>query len=116
VLVATDVAARGIDVENISHVINYELPNDTQSYVHRVGRTARAGAAGTALSFCDASEIPILKGIEKLIRHELPQIEGHAFHSAVVASMHDERPLSARPTQWRSFSPKNSRGRRSGRR
>jgi ATP-dependent RNA helicase RhlE len=116
VLVATDVVARGIDVENISHVINYELPNDTESYVHRVGRTARAGASGTALSFCDATEIVFLKGIEKLIRHELPSIEGHAFHSAAVASMHRQPPLPARLVQWRSFSPNNPRGRRRGRR
>jgi ATP-dependent RNA helicase RhlE len=112
VLVATDIVARGIDVESISHVINYELPNDTESYVHRVGRTARAGAAGTALSFCDASEILILKGIEKLIRHELTAVESHAFHSAAVASMHRQRPVSATaPSQWHSFRPRSSRRR-----
>src|SRR3989475_5566478 len=72
VLVATDIVARGIDVEGISHVINYELPNDAESYVHRGGRTARAGAAGIALSFCDASGILMLKGIAKLIQHEFP--------------------------------------------
>jgi ATP-dependent RNA helicase RhlE len=68
VLVATDIAARGIDVPGISHVINYELPNEPESYVHRIGRTARAGAGGTALSFCDASERAYLKDIEKLTR------------------------------------------------
>jgi ATP-dependent RNA helicase RhlE len=113
VLVATDVVARGIDVEGISHVINYELPNDAESYVHRVGRTARAGAAGIALSFCDATEILILKGIEKLIRQDLPAIEAHAFHSTTVASLHRRPAVSARPSQWRSFSSKNPRGRRS---
>src|SRR5438128_4825388 len=91
VLVATDIMARGIDVEGISHVINYELPNDAESYVHRVGRTARAGAAGIALSFCDASEIVMLRGIEKLIQHELT-VEEHAFHSIAVASLHQQRP------------------------
>jgi ATP-dependent RNA helicase RhlE len=114
VLVATDVVARGIDVENISHVINYELPNDSESYVHRVGRTARAGAAGIALSFCDASEVLILKGIEKLIRHELPVVEGHAFHSTAVASLHTLRTdgsTTARPGQWRSFGPRRAGGR-----
>ena len=107
VLVATDIVSRGIDVEGISHVINYELPNDAESYVHRVGRTARAGSAGVALSFCDASELPMLKGIEKLIKHELPAIEGHAFHSTSAASLRNPAP---RPPQWRSF------GGRSGRR
>jgi ATP-dependent RNA helicase RhlE len=110
VLVATDIVARGIDVEGISHVINYELPNDAESYVHRVGRTARAGAAGTALSFCDASEIVMLKGIEKLIQHELPAVDGHAFHSTSVASLRNPAP---RPPQWRSFGGRA--GRRGGR-
>jgi ATP-dependent RNA helicase RhlE len=68
VLVATDIAARGIDVPNISHVINYELPNEPESYVHRIGRTARAGAGGAALSFCDQNERPYLQAIERLMR------------------------------------------------
>ena len=112
VLVATDIVARGIDVEGISHVINYELPNDAESYVHRVGRTARAGAAGVALSFCDADEIVMLRGIEKLIRHELPSAEGHAFHSTAVASLHKQRPGAAGPAQWRSFGPRSPFARR----
>ena len=116
VLVATDVVARGIDVEGISHVINYELPNDVESYVHRVGRTARAGAAGIALSFCDATEVLIMKAIEKPIHQDLPAMEGHAFHSAAVASLHRQRPaVSARPVQWRSFGSRKSNGRRLGR-
>ena len=68
ILVATDIAARGIDVPNISHVVNYELPNEPESYVHRIGRTARAGAGGAALSFCDHSERPHLQAIERLMR------------------------------------------------
>ena len=68
ILVATDIAARGIDVPNISHVVNYELPNEPESYVHRIGRTARAGAGGSALSFCDHSERPHLQAIERLMR------------------------------------------------
>jgi ATP-dependent RNA helicase RhlE len=87
VLVATDIVARGIDVEGISHVINYELPNDPESYVHRIGRTARAGAAGTALSFCDAGEVAMLEGIEKLTGHPLTTIEDHPYHSAFVAGL-----------------------------
>ena len=71
VLVATDIAARGIDVPNISHVINYELPNEPESYVHRIGRTARAGAPGAALSLCDQNERPYLREIESLIRRQI---------------------------------------------
>jgi len=71
-LVATDIAARGIDVDGISHVVNYDLPNIPESYVHRIGRTARAGADGVAISFCDADEAPFLRAIEKLIRMSIP--------------------------------------------
>jgi ATP-dependent RNA helicase RhlE len=72
VLVATDIAARGIDIDNISHVINYDLPNEAESYVHRIGRTARAGAEGNAISFCDKTEYNLLKNIEKVIKIKLP--------------------------------------------
>jgi ATP-dependent RNA helicase RhlE len=71
-LVATDIAARGIDVEGISHVINYDLPNIPESYVHRIGRTARAGADGIAISLCSHDELPFLRDIEKLIRMAIP--------------------------------------------
>jgi ATP-dependent RNA helicase RhlE len=71
VLVATDIAARGIDVDEVSHVINYELPNEPESYVHRIGRTARAGADGIALSLCDRGERAYLKDIERLINCRL---------------------------------------------
>ena len=74
VLVATDIAARGIDVDGVTHVINYELPNEPESYVHRIGRTARAGAGGVALSFCDPAERGHLRGIERLIRRRLTVI------------------------------------------
>ncbi len=74
-LVATDIAARGIDVDGISHVINYDLPNIPESYVHRIGRTARAGATGVAISFCDNDEMPFLRDIEKLIQIALPRTE-----------------------------------------
>ncbi|MFQ5646496.1 MAG: DEAD/DEAH box helicase [bacterium] len=80
VLVATDIAARGIDIENISHVINYDLPNEAESYVHRIGRTARAGADGTAYSFCSADERNYLRNIEKLIRMKIAVME-HQYHS-----------------------------------
>jgi len=81
VLVATDIAARGIDVDYITHVINFELPNEPESYVHRIGRTARAGTDGIAISFCDASERAYLRDIERIIRmkievvaHDLPEL------------------------------------------
>jgi ATP-dependent RNA helicase RhlE len=75
VLVATDIAARGIDIDELSHVLNYDLPNVPETYVHRIGRTGRAGAEGTALSFCDRNERPYLKDIEKLIRKHIPKVE-----------------------------------------
>ena len=71
---ATDIAARGIDVDGISHVINYELPNEPEGYVHRIGRTARAGAGGIALSFCDPTERAYLRDIERLIGQRLTVI------------------------------------------
>jgi len=79
VLVATDIAARGIDVDGISHVINFELPNEPESYVHRIGRTARAGASGVALSFCDAAERTYLRDIERLTRKPLTVVANHQF-------------------------------------
>lgn len=81
VLVATDIAARGIDVEGITHVINYDLPNIPESYVHRIGRTARAGAEGTAFSFCDQEERAYLRDIEKMIRLRVPVVEEHPYAS-----------------------------------
>ena len=72
VLVATDIAARGIDVDDVTHVINFDLPNVPESYVHRIGRTARAGASGVAISLCGPEERPFLRGIEKLIRAKVP--------------------------------------------
>lgn len=89
VLVGTDIVARGIDVDSISHVINYDMPNDPESYVHRIGRTARAGAAGIALSFCDAEEVSMLKGIEKLTKCPLTEFDDHPFHSPVIAGMRE---------------------------
>ncbi|WP_187263299.1 DEAD/DEAH box helicase [Pontibacter beigongshangensis] len=79
VLVATDIAARGIDVDDLSHVINFELPNEPETYVHRIGRTGRAGASGTALSFCDAEETSYLVSIQKLISKAVPVIDNHPY-------------------------------------
>lgn len=79
VLVATDIAARGIDVEELSHVINFNLPNIPETYVHRIGRTGRAGHSGMAISFCDKEEMPFLKDIEKVIRKSIPEVKDHPY-------------------------------------
>ncbi|GAC1397644.1 MAG: DEAD/DEAH box helicase [Sediminibacterium sp.] len=79
VLVATDIAARGIDVDNLSHVINYELPNVPETYVHRIGRTGRAGASGIAFSFCDTEEKEFLRDIQKLINTAVPIVTDHPY-------------------------------------
>ncbi len=79
VLVATDIAARGIDVDELSHVINYEIPNISETYIHRIGRTGRAGLSGTALSFCDPEERSYLKDINRLIAINIPVIDDHPF-------------------------------------
>jgi len=83
VLVATDIAARGIDVENISHVVNYDLPNEPENYVHRIGRTARAGADGTAYSFCSAEDRNYLNQIERVVKRRIGQA-GHKWHSVAA--------------------------------
>ncbi len=84
VLVATDIAARGIDVEELSHVINFELPNIPETYVHRIGRTGRAGSSGMAISFCDAEERIFLRDISKLISKTIPVIEDQPYHSRTI--------------------------------
>ncbi|MEA1984441.1 MAG: DEAD/DEAH box helicase [Euryarchaeota archaeon] len=102
VLVATDIAARGIDIEDISHVINYDLPNIPESYVHRIGRTARAGADGTAYSFCAADERDFLRDIEKLTKMEI-EVAEHNYHSEKAKNATGDE---ARPA------PKQQRGRK----
>jgi len=97
VLVATDLASRGIDVEDMEFVINYEMPNISETYVHRIGRTGRAGAEGTAYSFCDAEEKPYLRDIEKLIRKKIPVIENHPYP---LVDLHPVKaPQQQRPQQ-----------------
>ena len=86
VLIATDIAARGIDIDEISHVINYEVPNVAESYVHRIGRTARAGAEGIAISLCDSEERSFIRDIEKLIGKPIPVVKDHPYHSEQVAN------------------------------
>ncbi|WP_372654553.1 DEAD/DEAH box helicase [Halobacteriovorax sp.] len=86
VLVATDIAARGIDVSSVSHVINYNLPEDASYYVHRVGRTARAGRDGIAISLCIQKEVPLLRNIQKKISREIPLVNDHPFHETLDLS------------------------------
>ena len=87
VLVATDIAARGIDIDELTHVVNFELPNVPETYVHRIGRTGRAGASGIAISFCDWSEKVFLRDIEKLIKKPIPVVNSHIYD---VEMMHDQ--------------------------
>ena len=86
VLVATDIAARGIDIDGVSHVVNYDLPFVSESYVHRIGRTARAGASGEAVAFCDPEERPLLRDIERTIRQKIPVIRHQMSISAPEAN------------------------------
>jgi len=86
VLVATDIAARGIDIDELTHVLNFELPNVAETYVHRIGRTGRAGASGIAISFCDWSEKTFLSDIQKLIKKTIPVVKDHMYD---ISSMHN---------------------------
>jgi ATP-dependent RNA helicase RhlE len=92
VLVATDIAARGIDVEGITHVINYDIPNPAEVYVHRIGRTARAGSSGVAISFCDPDEVTYLVDIERLTRLRIPVVEEHPYAIDVVVPQPKSQP------------------------
>ncbi len=101
VLVATDIAARGIDVDELSHVINYDLPNVPETYVHRIGRTGRAGASGKALSFCDTEERAYLRDIQKTINQKIPVVTDHPFTDEGFEAAKEDRPFrqkqSSRP-------------------
>ena len=93
VLVATDIAARGIDVDDVSHVFNYDLPNVPESYVHRIGRTARAGRGGWAISLCDAEQRAWLRDIEREIGQKLPVFSDHPYHSEAAANSNMKPPV-----------------------
>ncbi|MEO5334698.1 MAG: DEAD/DEAH box helicase [Magnetococcus sp. YQC-5] len=110
VLVATDIAARGIDVVGVTHVINYDIPNEPENYVHRIGRTARAGKEGMAISLCDSTELSHLRAIEKIIRDQIPVDTDHAYHSESAAHAHPIKPPT-RPSQGHrvNTADKNSR-------
>lgn len=91
-LVATDIASRGIDVDGVTHVFNYDLPNEPESYVHRIGRTARAGKSGVAFAFCDDSESGYLVGIQRLIGKTIPVIDDHRYHFAKAIPKPNQKP------------------------
>tara|TARA_X000000368_G_scaffold67182_1_gene48358 strand:+ start:360 stop:1631 length:1272 start_codon:yes stop_codon:yes gene_type:complete len=101
VLIATDVASRGIDVSDISHVINLDLPNEPEVYVHRIGRTGRAGQGGITIAFCDENEGEFLRGIEKTIRQKIPVDEDHPFHSEKAKSRKGEKAPKRRQNRGR---------------
>ncbi len=101
VLVATDIAARGIDIDELSHVFNYDLPSVPETYVHRIGRTGRAGLNGTAIAFCDHEERKELRDIERLISHKIPVVEEHPYLSMAVAPT--KKPASNRQNRRRYY-------------
>ena len=102
VLVATDIAARGIDVDGVSHVINFDLPNESESYVHRIGRTARAGKAGKAISFCAGDEMGYLRDIQKLLNRNIPLDRDHSFHSEEASHGMENGAPALSPAQKKS--------------
>ncbi|MVN89942.1 DEAD/DEAH box helicase [Mucilaginibacter aquatilis] len=117
VLVATDIAARGIDVEALTHVINYELPNVPETYVHRIGRTGRAGASGIALSFCDHEEKEFLKDIHKLIAKNIPVNEEHPYPMKQLSTVERIREeMKGKPAQQGGGGNRQGGGHRNGKR
>ena len=111
VLVATDIAARGIDIEELTHVINFDLPNVPETYVHRIGRTGRAGAAGIAISFCDPNEKPLLNDIQKLNQRTIPVVSGHPFDMGSVHSNINKAPSASHVNSFKNAGT-SSRGRK----
>ncbi|HNT29223.1 MAG TPA: helicase-related protein, partial [bacterium] len=116
VLVATDIAARGIDIDELSHVINFDIPEVPETYVHRIGRTGRAGLSGIALTFCDADERAYLRDIQKLIGRALPAVEEHPFRSTVpltnMEPRREERRPERRPEKRNEREPRRERQQR----
>lgn len=102
ILVATDIAARGIDVDDVTHVVNYELPDTPEAYVHRIGRTARAGASGRAISLCDHGERPLLRAIEKITRQTLPLTDRRRADSRRAENHKDDGRVNAREPQGKT--------------
>lgn len=114
ILVATDVASRGIDVDDVSHVINYDLPNEAETYVHRIGRTGRAGADGTAISFCDSGELAYLQAIERLQKTRISVTRDHAFHVEPARPTIAAKPATGRKRTGRGANTAGTVGARPG--
>lgn len=125
ILIATDIAARGIDIPDVGLVVNYELPNVPEVYVHRIGRTARAGASGMSVSLCDSDEKPYLKDIERLIKRDIPVISTPALPPVKalpkgpkkpkpVQGRNDDQQTKPKPKRNRRRKPKNAQGRGQG--
>ncbi len=108
ILVATDIASRGIDVEGITHVFNYDLPNEPESYVHRIGRTARAGRSGIAYAFCDDTESGYLVGIQQLIGQEIPVDSQHEFHFIGAIPKPGQKPGKVKDSSGTKKRPRNN--------
>ena len=117
-LVATDIAARGIDVPGVSHVFNFDLPNEPESYVHRIGRTGRAGERGLAIAFCDPTEGAYLRLIERLIGKSIPVVTEHEWHctEAVPPPLQSQRSKRPASSDKKRSRPSNRSGQRSGQR
>ncbi len=109
ILVATDIASRGIDVEGITHVFNYDLPNEPESYVHRIGRTARAGRSGIAYAFCDDTESGYLVGIQQLIGQEIPVDSQHDFHFIGAIPKPGQKPGKVKDSSGTKKRPRNNK-------
>lgn len=116
VLVATDIAARGIDISDLALVINYDLPNVPETYVHRIGRTGRASASGISISFCNVEERPYLKDIEKLIKQKIPVVSTHPYADASKEELMPDKKPQGNNRQQQQAKPKNNNNRNNFRR
>ena len=114
ILIATDVAARGLDIPDVTHVINFDVPQTYDTYVHRIGRTGRAGASGIAFSFCDQEELEYLKDIHKLIGKSIPVNEAHPYPMSPAAMVRKTEPAKPNSGQRHHQSPGHRDGKRFG--
>ena len=109
VLVASDIASRGLDVDDISHVINFEIPDEPEVYVHRIGRTARAGATGIAWSFCGLGERPLLDAVERLTNSRIETLTDHPYASPLPRQP-ARKPAEAMSRRWSQMMRRSRRG------
>ena len=110
VLVATDIAARGLDIEELPHVVNFELPNISEDYVHRIGRTGRAGSSGAAISLVDREEVKFLNAIERMLKREIPRLTIEGFVAPIRTEQEEARPPRQHRPQQRQGAPKSRSG------